>query len=181
MTTSSRAPQPLQWGPKGSIKKLWNYFGFFWVKKTKRRWWMGSQGREIGQGVIRQFAFSLFENIWGGGGVEVEQLCHRTRKAVNLRESRFSRILENSFDVSLLNLEAFSFHFSFLISIPRHFHFTFHSRNEWMENKIHFSILEKSESISDFTLFLEKKEWNCACNFVFCHDKFTFLIKVKVY
>ena len=33
------------------------------------------------------------------------------------------------------------------------------SRDEWKENKFHFSFLEKSESISDFTLFLEKKEW----------------------
>ena len=79
----------------------------------------------------------------------------------NLRESRFSRILENFFPISLLDLdlEAFSFHFSLSISISRHFHFTFHSRNEWKEKQIHFSFLEKSESISDFTLFLEKKEW----------------------
>ena len=78
-----------------------------------------------------------------------------------LRESRFSRILENFFPISLLDLdlEAFSFHFSLSISISRHFHFTFHSRNEWKEKQIHFSFLEKSESISDFTLFLEKKEW----------------------
>ena len=50
----------------------------------------------------------------------------------NLRESRFSRILEKYFEISLLDLdlEAFSFHFSFSISISRHFHFTFHSRNE---------------------------------------------------
>ena len=80
----------------------------------------------------------------------------------NLRESQFSRILEIFFEISLLDLdlEAFSFHFSFSISISMHFHFTFHSRKEWKENKIHFSFLEKSESISDFTLFLEKKEWN---------------------
>ena len=45
-----------------------------------------------------------------------------------LRESRFSRILENFLDILLLDLEAFSFHFSF--SISRHFNFTFHSRNE---------------------------------------------------
>ena len=73
----------------------------------------------------------------------------------------FSKILENSREISLLDLdlEAFSFHFSLSISISRHFHFTFHSRNEWKEKQIHFSFLEKSESISDFTLFLEKKEW----------------------
>ena len=90
--------------------------------------------------------------------------------------------LKNSREISLLglDLEAFSFHFSLSISISRHFHFTFHSRNEWKEKQIHFSFLEKSESISDFTLFLEKKEWNYACNFAFCHEKFTFLIKVKV-
>ena len=53
-----------------------------------------------------------------------------TKSTSNLRESRFSRVLENYFDISLLNLdlEAFPFHFSF--SILRHFHFTFHSRNE---------------------------------------------------
>ena len=80
----------------------------------------------------------------------------------NQRESRFSRILENYLEISLLDLdlEAFSFHFSFSISISMYFHFTFHSRKEWKENKIHFSFLKKSENISDFTLFLEKKEWN---------------------
>ena len=48
-----------------------------------------------------------------------------------LRESRFSRILENFFPISLLDLDlgAFSFHFSLSISISRHF--TFHSLNEW--------------------------------------------------
>jgi len=79
----------------------------------------------------------------------------------NLRESRFSSILENFFPISLLDLdlEAFLFHFSLSISISRHFHFTFHSRNEWKGKKFHFSFLEKSESISDFTFFLEKKKW----------------------
>ena len=60
--------------------------------------------------------------------------------------------------------------FHFLISILRHSHFTLHSRswcqgihftchsqNEWKEILFHFSFIEKSESISDFTLFLEKR------------------------
>ena len=79
----------------------------------------------------------------------------------NQRESRFSRILENYFEISLLDLdlEAFSFHFSFSISISRPFHFTFHSRSRFQGILISLFILEISESISDFTLFLEKKEW----------------------
>ena len=66
-----------------------------------------------------------------------------------LRESRFSRILENFFPISLLDLDlgAFSFHFSLSISISRHFDFTFH-----------FSERVKAFQISLF--FLEKKEWN---------------------
>ena len=92
---------------------------------------------------------------------KVKHVLVRAVPPNTLRESRFSRILENFFPISLLDLdlEAFSFHFSLSISISRHFHFTFHSRNEWKEKQIHFSFLEKSESISDFTLFLEKKEW----------------------
>ena len=76
-----------------------------------------------------------------------------------LRDSRFLRILENFFPISLLDLDlgAFSFHFSLSISISRHFDFTFHSRNEWKEKRIHFSFLGKSESISDFTLFSREK------------------------
>ena len=34
------------------------------------------------------------------------------------------------FENSLLDLEVFQFHFLFSISTLRHFHFTFHSRNE---------------------------------------------------
>ena len=85
--------------------------------------------------------------------------ANKIPRGSNLRESRFSRILENFFPISLLDLdlEAFSFHFSLSISISRHFHFTFHSRNEWKEKKNHFSFLGKSERISDFTLFREKK------------------------
>ena len=128
---------------EGSIEKLWNHFGFFWVKKTKRRWWMGSQGREIGQGVIRQFAFSLFENIWGGGGVEIEQLCHRTRKAVtceSLVSREFSRIL-------------LTFHFSIL----RHFHFTFPSWSRFHGIFISLFILEMSEWKTKFTFQFSKR------------------------
>ena len=95
---------------------------------------------------------------------------------------KFMWEFENFVDISLLDLDlgAFSFHFSFSISISMHFHFTFHSRKEWKENKIHFLILKKSDRISDFTPLLEKKEWNCVWNFAFCHEKFPFLMKVKV-
>ena len=83
-----------------------------------------------------------------------------TKSTSNLQESRFSRILENYFEISLLglDLEAFSFHFSLSISISRPFHFTFHSRSRFQGILISLFILEISESISDFTLFLEKKE-----------------------
>ena len=47
------------------------------------------------------------------------------------------------------------FHFS--ISISRHFNFTFTSRKEWNQKSFHFSFLEKSESISNFTLFSREK------------------------
>ena len=48
------------------------------------------------------------------------------------RESRFSRILENFFENSLLDLdfESFDFHFHFSISILSHLIFTFTSRKE---------------------------------------------------
>ena len=81
----------------------------------------------------------------------------------NLRESRFSRILKNYFEISLLNLEAFSFHFSFSISISRPFHFTVHSRSRFQGIFISLFILEISVSISDFTLFLEKQGHLLSC------------------
>ena len=46
----------------------------------------------------------------------------------DLRVSRLSGILENFFEISLLDLESFLFHFS--ISISSHFYFTFISRKE---------------------------------------------------
>ena len=48
----------------------------------------------------------------------------------DLRVSRLSGILENFFEISLLDLESFLFHFHFSISISSHFHFTFISRKE---------------------------------------------------
>ena len=93
---------------------------------------------------------------------KVKHVLVRAVPPNTLRESRFSRILENFFPISLLDLdlEAFSFHFSLSISILSNFHFTFHSRSRFQGILISLFILEISESISDFTLFLEKKEWN---------------------
>ena len=89
--------------------------------------------------------------------------------ASNQRESRFSRILEIFFEISPLDLglEVFKFHFHFSKRVKQKIISLFISRKGWKEYLFHFSFLEKSESISDFTLFLEKKEWNCACNSVF--------------
>ena len=50
------------------------------------------------------------------------------------------------------------FHFS--ISISSHFYFTFTSRSRFPVIFISLSFLEKSERDKNFTLFLEKKEWN---------------------
>ena len=80
----------------------------------------------------------------------------------NQRESRFSRILENYFEISLLDLEVFQFHFHFSKRVKQKIISLFISQKEWKDNLFHFSFLEKSERISDFTLFLEKKEWNYA-------------------
>ena len=74
--------------------------------------------------------------------------CHDVMCVSALRESRFSRILENFFEISLLDLdlESFLFHFHFSISISSHFHFTFISRKEWKGQKFHpFSREKKSE------------------------------------
>ena len=71
-----------------------------------------------------------------------------SQHASALRESRFSRILEIFFEISLLDLdlESFLFHFHFSISISSHFHFTFISRKEWKGQKFHpFSREKKSE------------------------------------
>ena len=77
------------------------------------------------------WVFLHASSIWGKLGAQLDDTISYLG-ASNLRESRFSRILKNFVDISLLNLdlEAFSFHFFFSISILRHFHFTFHSRNE---------------------------------------------------
>ena len=50
-----------------------------------------------------------------------------------------------------LDFETFSFHFSLSILISRHFHFTFHSRNEWTRFSFHFSLLKMSEPDFHFT------------------------------
>ena len=71
-------------------------------------------------------------------------VCHS-----DLRESRFSRIF-------------LKFHFS----ISSHFYFTFTSRSRFPVISISLSFLEKSERETNFTLFLEKKEWNLTPNFI---------------
>ena len=65
----------------------------------------------------------------------------------------FSKFLENSREISLLDLdlEAFSIHFSLSISILRHFHFTFHSRSRYQGIFISLFILEMSEPDFHFT------------------------------
>ena len=66
--------------------------------------------------------------------------------------------LENSREISLLDLdlEAISFHFSFSISILRHFHFTFHSRSRYQGIFISLFILEMSETDFHFTFHFSK-------------------------
>ena len=84
----------------------------------------------------------------------------------NQRESRFSRILEIFFEISLLDLdlEVSQFHFHFSKRVKQKIISLFISQKEWKDYFFHFSFLEKSECISNFTLFLEKKEWNYAPN-----------------
>ena len=69
--------------------------------------------------------------------------------ASDLRGSRFSRILENFFEISLLDLdlESFLFHFHFSISISSHFHFTFISRSRSQVKKIHLHFLKRVNGI----------------------------------
>ena len=74
----------------------------------------------------------------------------------NQRESCFSRILKNYFEISLLDLEVFQFHLHFSKRVKLKTISLFISQKEGIF--FHFSFLEKSESVSDFTLFLEKKE-----------------------
>ena len=66
--------------------------------------------------------------------------------------------LENSREISLLDLDldAFSFHFSFSISILSHFHFTFHSRSRSQGFFISLFILEMSEPDFHFTFHFSK-------------------------
>ena len=58
---------------------------------------------------------------------------------------KFSKILENSREISLLDLEAFSFHFHFSISISSHLYFTFISRSRYQVILFSLELLEKSE------------------------------------
>ena len=117
-------------------------------------WELSAAGRNWGNWVAGSRAVSMcaWEGCawaWEGGtwGKCWFLICNfEDVQGSNLRESCFSRILEIFFEISPLDLdhEVFQFHFSFAILILRHFHFTFHSERE---------------SISDFTLFLEKILW----------------------
>ena len=79
----------------------------------------------------------------------------------NFEMSRFldsQEFLENSREISLLDLdlEANSFHFSLSISILRNFHFTFHSRSRSQGIFISLFILEMSETDFHFTFHFSK-------------------------
>ena len=64
----------------------------------------------------------------------------------NLREPRFSRILENYFAISPLDLEAFKFHFYFSKKVKPKIFSLFISRKEWKHFKFHsFFSRKKSE------------------------------------
>ena len=56
--------------------------------------------------------------------------------------------------------------FSRLFLLKFHFYFTFTSRSWFPVISISLSFLEKSERETNFTLFLEKKEWNLTPNFI---------------
>ena len=83
-----------------------------------------------------------------------------TIQGSNLRESRFSRILEIFLEISLLDLdlEVSQFHFHFSKREKQKIISLFISQKEWKDFFFHFSFLEKSECISNFTLFLQKKK-----------------------
>ena len=80
----------------------------------------------------------------------------------NLQESRFSRILENFFHISPLDLdlEAFQFHFHFSKRVKSKINSLFISRKEWKGKWFHFSFLKKVKAIKISLFFSREKEWN---------------------
>ena len=82
---------------------------------------------------------------------------YHSRRVQNPKQSmpgiifKFSKILENSREISLLDLEAFSFHFHFSISISSHLYFTFISRSRYQVILFSLELLEKSEKHFFFT------------------------------
>ena len=68
----------------------------------------------------------LVKFVGAKGSSEMKTEAKEGSHCSNLQESLFSIFF--CFEISLLDLKAFSFHFSFSISM--YFHFTFHSRKE---------------------------------------------------
>ena len=90
-----------------------------------------------------------------------KSLLNENHLGQNFEMSRFldsQEFLENSREISLLDLdlEANSFHFSLSISILRNFHFTFHSRSRSQGIFISLFILEMSETDFHFTFHFSK-------------------------
>ena len=77
----------------------------------------------------------------------------------NLKNLNFQEFLENSQEISLLDLdlEAFSFHFSFSKRVNQIFSSLFTSRKKWKRFIFHFSLLEKSEPDFYFTFHFSEK------------------------
>ena len=82
---------------------------------------------------------------------EMKRICNKIWKFSWFLDSQ--EYLENSREISLLDLdlEAFSIHFSLSISTLRHSHFTFHSRSRYQGIFISLFILEMSEPDFHFT------------------------------
>ena len=71
----------------------------------------------------------------------------------SVQKSRFSRIVRNSREFSILdlNLEAFWFHFSLLEKVWKHFIFTLHFSKKSESIFFHFALLEKEWKLFVFT------------------------------
>ena len=101
----------------------------------------------------------------------------------SVQKSRFSRIVKNSREFSLLDLdlEAFWFHFSLLEKEWKHFDFTLHFSKKSESIFFHFALLEKEWKLFIFTfhfsnfknpLSLVPVVWACAKQLVaHAHDK----------
>ena len=90
---------------------------------------------------------------------QIKSICNKIWNFLDFMILKnFSKFLENSREISLLDLdlEAFSIHLSLSISILRHFHFTFHSRSRYQGIFISLFILEMSEPNFHFTFHFSK-------------------------